>query len=72
MNETSSDFAYFPPQKDSPRYDNHLIIVKITKNCEDSKYLCKGENTEKYIFFSLRKEFEKAKQGKIIYNIANY
>lgn len=39
-------------------YDNHLIITKVAEKFKDCSFLLIFENTNKYILFSLREEFE--------------
>ena len=33
--------------------DNHLILPEIAKKSKECNFLCVGENTKKYVFFSL-------------------
>ena len=53
-------------------YDNHLIIPKIAKNWEECDILCVGENTNRFILFSLGKCFEKVKSGGLKFIVKIY
>ena len=39
-------------------YNNHSVIPKFSGECKECDVTCIGENTEKFIFFSLRKKNE--------------